>query len=432
MGSVVLRHYRPMSLLDRANDMAYAGAGTPFPNERRPSARMAKMEVALPAARPARPHFSCGPCAKHLGWELQSLQNTALGRSHRSKPAVARLKLAIDLTREVLQIPDDYRIGIIPGSDTGAVEAALWSLLGPRGVDVFAWESFSRGWVSDVLGQLRLPNSRAYVADYGQVPDLSLANFENDIVFAWNGTTSGVRVPDAEWIAADRKGLTICDATSAAFAQRLDWQKLDATTFSWQKALGGEAAHGMLILSPRAVERLASYTPPWPLPKLFRLTNKGKLIDSIFAGETINTPSLLCVEDYIAALNWGKSLGGLEALIARADANAKALGDWVARTHWVDFLAADAGIRSNTSVCLKVSDPAIAALPLSGQARFAKSLTDLLEAEQVAFDIGSYRDAPPGIRIWCGATVETSDIAALTPWLDFAFAKTKGDFAEAA
>jgi phosphoserine aminotransferase len=390
------------------------------------------MGLTIPSARPARPHFSCGPCAKHPGWQLHSLQNAPLGRSHRSKPAKARLKLAIDLTREVLNVPKDYRIGIIPGSDTGAVEAALWSLLGPRGVDVFAWESFSRGWVSDVVGQLKLPNTRVYVADYGQIPDLSLANFENDVVFAWNGTTSGVRVPNADWIAADRKGLTICDATSAAFAQRLDWQKLDATTFSWQKALGGEAAHGMLILSPRAIERLKTYSPPWPMPKLFRLTDNGKLIEAIFAGRTINTPSLMCVEDYVEALNWGKSLGGLEALIARADANAKVLEDWVGTTHGVDFLAADPKIRSNTSVCLKVTDPAVVGLSPFGQASFAKSLAELLEAEQVAFDIGSYRDAPPGIRIWCGPTIETSDVEALTPWLDYAFAKTKGDFAKAA
>jgi phosphoserine aminotransferase len=390
------------------------------------------MGLTIPSARPARPHFSCGPCAKHPGWQLHSLQNAPLGRSHRSKPAKARLKLAIDLTREVLNVPKDYRIGIIPGSDTGAVEATLWSLLGPRGVDVFAWESFSRGWVSDVVGQLKLPNTRVYVADYGQIPDLSLANFENDVVFAWNGTTSGVRVPNADWIAADRKGLTICDATSAAFAQRLDWQKLDATTFSWQKALGGEAAHGMLILSPRAIERLKTYSPPWPMPKLFRLTDNGKLIEAIFAGRTINTPSLMCVEDYIEALNWGKSLGGLEALIARTDANAKVLEDWVGTTHGVDFLAADPKIRSNTSICLKVTDPAVVALSPFGQASFAKSLAELLEAEQVAFDIGSYRDAPPGIRIGCGPTIETSDVEALTPWLDYAFAKTKGDFAKAA
>jgi phosphoserine aminotransferase len=390
------------------------------------------MVATFPAVRPARPNFSCGPCAKHPGWQLQNLQDAALGRSHRAKPSKAKLKLAIDLTRAILRVPPDYRIGIVPGSDTGAVEIALWSLLGQRGVDVFAWESFSKGWVNDIVEHLKLKNARAFVADYGEIPDLGRADFDNDIVFAWNGTTSGVRVPNADWIAADRRGLSICDATSAAFAQKLDWGKLDATTFSWQKALGGEAAHGMLILSPRAVERLETFTPSWPLPKLFRLTHGGKLIEAIFEGETINTPSLMCVEDFIDALNWGKSLGGLDALIARADANSKALGDWVARTPWVDFLAADPKIRSNTSVCLKVVDPAIATLPQASQAAFAKALEDLLEKEKVAFDIGAYRGAPPGLRIWCGATIETSDIEALTPWLDFAFAKTKGDLAKAA
>ena len=390
------------------------------------------MVAIFPAARPARPNFSCGPCAKHPGWQLQNLKGAPLGRSHRAKASKAKLKRAIDLTRELLQVPRDYRIGIIPGSDTGAVEAALWSLLGQRGVDVFAWESFGEGWVNDIVEHLKLKNARAFVADYGEIADLARADFDHDIVFAWNGTTSGVRVPNADWIAAGRKGLTICDATSAAFAQKLDWGKLDVTTFSWQKALGGEAAHGMLIVSPRAVERLETYTPPWPLPKLFRLTHGGKLIEAIFEGETINTPSLMCVEDYIDALNWGKSLGGLNALIARADANSEALGDWVARTPWVDFLAADPRIRSNTSVCLKIVDPVVAKLPRAGQAAFAKALENLLEKENVAFDIGSYRDAPPGLRIWCGATIETSDIEALTPWLDFAFAKTKGDLAKAA
>ncbi|MCI0465760.1 MAG: phosphoserine transaminase [Beijerinckiaceae bacterium] len=390
------------------------------------------MGVTLPAARPARPNFSCGPCAKHPGWQLQNIQEAPLGRSHRSKAAKAKLKLAIELTREVLRVPQAFRIGIIPGSDTGAVETALWSLLGQRGVDVFAWESFSQGWVSDIVDQLKLEDARAFAADYGQIPDLSQANFEHDVVFAWNGTTSGVRVPDADWIAADRKGLTICDATSAAFGQNLVWEKLDATTFSWQKALGGEAAHGMLILSPRAVERLETYTPPWPVPKLFRLTEDGKLSEAIFEGETINTPSLMCVEDYIDALQWGKSLGGVAALIARADANTKALSDWVARTSWVDFLVRDPKVRSNTSVCLKITDPGVVSLPIAGQAAFAKSLADLLEKEKIAFDIGSYRDAPPGIRIWCGATIETSDIEALTPWLDYAFAKTKSELAKAA
>ncbi|MGH6848857.1 MAG: phosphoserine transaminase [Methylocella sp.] len=390
------------------------------------------MVAAFPARRPARPNFSCGPCAKHPGWQLQNLQDAPFGRSHRAKASKAKLKLAIDLTREVLRVPHDYRIGIVPGSDTGAIEAALWSLLGQRGVDVFAWEAFGAGWVEDIVQHLKLKNARAFVANYGEIADLARADFGNDIIFAWNGTTSGVRVPNADWIAADRKGLTICDATSAAFAQKLDWGKLDATTFSWQKALGGEAAHGMLVLSPHAVERLESYTPPWPLPKLFRLTRGGKLIEAIFAGETINTPSLMCVEDYIDALNWAKSLGGLDALIGRANANSKALGDWVARTPWVDFLAADPKIRSNTSVCLKLVDSAVAALAPAGQAAFAKSLENLLEKEKVAFDIGAYRDAPPGLRIWCGATVETIDIEALTPWLDFAFGKIKADLAKAA
>ena len=390
------------------------------------------MVATYPAVRPARPNFSCGPCAKHPGWQLQNLQDAPFGRSHRAKASKARLKLAIDLTRDVLRVPRDYRIGIIPGSDTGAVETALWSLLGQRGVDVFAWESFSEGWVIDIVEQLKLPDARAFVADYGKIADLASADFDHDVVFAWNGTTSGVRVPNADWIPADRKGLTICDATSAAFAQNLDWEKLDATTFSWQKALGGEAAHGMLILSPRAVERLETFTPSWPVPKLFRLTQGGKLIEAIFEGETINTPSLMCVEDYIDALNWGKSLGGLDALIARADANSGALSDWVERTPWVDFLATDPKVRSNTSVCLKIVDPAVAALPLAAEAAFAKSIENLLEKENAAYDIGAYRDAPPGLRIWCGATIETSDIEALTPWLDYAFAQTKAALAKAA
>jgi phosphoserine aminotransferase len=355
-----------------------------------------------------------------------------VGRSHRAKDAKAKLKLAIDLTRELLQVPSDYRVGIVPGSDTGAVEMALWSLLGQRGVDVLAWESFGDGWVADVVKQLKLGDIRVLKAGYGDIIDLASVNSDNDVVFTWNGTTSGVRVPDADWIAADRKGLTICDATSAAFAQNLDWPKLDVVTFSWQKALGGEAGQGILILSPRAVERLLSYTPSWPLPKIFRLTSGGGLIEGIFEGETINTPSMLCVEDYIDALLWGKSLGGLAALVARADANMQALADWVAKSPWIDFLAKKAAIRSNTSVCLKVVDPSIAALKLDAQSRFAKSLASLLEKEKVAYDIGAYRDAPPGLRIWCGATIETSDIEALTHWLDYAFEKVKGEFSEAA
>ena len=389
------------------------------------------MSMTAPLARPARPYFSSGPCAKRPGWQIQNLQDAPLGRSHRAKAAKTRLKLGIDLTRELLQVPASYRIGIVPGSDTGAVEMALWSLLGQRGVDVLAWESFGEGWVTDIANQLKLKDVRTLKAGYGEIVDLKTVNFDNDVVFTWNGTTSGVRVPNGDWIAADRKGLTICDATSAAFAQRLDWPKLDVVTFSWQKVLGGEAGHGMLILSPRAAARLLSYTPPWPLPKIFRMTSGGKLIEGIFESETINTPSMLCVEDYIDALKWGKSLGGLDALIARADANTKALADWVAKTPWVDFLAKDATIRSNTSVCLEVVDPAITELAPDAQASFAKSLASLLEKEKVAFDVGAYRDAPPGLRIWCGATVDTKDIEALTLWLDFAYATAKDDLAKA-
>jgi phosphoserine aminotransferase len=385
-----------------------------------------------PAARPHNAHFSSGPCAKRPGWTPEILKDAALGRSHRAKLGKAKLKLAIELTREVLEVPAGYRIGITPGSDTGAVEMALWSLLGERGVDMLAWESFGEGWVTDVLKQLKLANVRTLTAPYGALPDLTRVDFDNDVVFTWNGTTSGVRVPNGDWIDANRKGLTICDATSAAFAQKLDWDKLDVVTFSWQKALGGEAAHGMIILSPRAVERLETYKPAWPLPKVFRMTKGGKLVEGIFEGETINTPSMLCVEDYIDALQWAKSLGGLKALIARADANARVIADWVARTPWIDFLAAGPETRSNTSVCLKVVDPAIASLSADAQAAFAKGIASLLEKEKVAFDIGSYRDAPPGLRIWCGATVETSDVEALVHWLDFAFAEEKAKPAKAA
>jgi phosphoserine aminotransferase len=391
---------------------------------------MVIMTATIPTARPGCANFSSGPCAKRPGWQAQNLPIELLGRSHRAMASKAKLKLAIDLTRELLQIPPDYRIGIVPGSDTGAVEMALWSLLGQRGVDVLAWESFGEGWVTDVIKQLKLKDARTLKAGYGEIVDLASVNFANDVVFTWNGTTSGVRVPNADWIPADRKGLTICDATSAAFAQNLDWPKLDVITLSWQKALGGEAGHGMLILSPRAVERLLSYTPAWPLPKIFRLTSGSNLIDGIFEGETINTPSMLCVEDYIDALHWGKSLGGLAALVARADANTKALADWVAKTPWVDFLATEVSIRSNTSVCLKVVDPAITALGPDAQAGFAKSLAGLLEKEKIAYDIGAYREAPPGLRIWCGATIETNDIEALTHWLDYAFEKVKSDFTE--
>ena len=390
------------------------------------------MTKSMPGVRPANPRFSCGPCSKHPGWSLQSLQNAMFGRSHRARPSKAKLKLAVDMTREVLQVPADYRICILPASDTGAVEAALWSLLGARGVDVLAWEAFSGAWVTDIVNELKIPDARAFEADYGEIVDLSAVNFDHDVVFAWNGTSSGVRVPNGDWIPANRAGLTICDATSAAFAQPLDWQKLDVVTFSWQKALGGEAAHGMLILGPRAVERLQTYTPSWPVPKIFRIAHEGKLIESIFEGETINTPSMLCVEDYLDALRWAKSAGGFEGLMARANANSRALSDWVARTGWIDFLAKDPAIRSNTSICLKIVDPAIANLPVETHAGFVQAMIDMLDREGVAYDIASYRDAPIGFRIWCGATIEASDVEALTYWLDFAFETVKGDLAEAA
>jgi phosphoserine aminotransferase len=390
------------------------------------------MTLTMPSVRPVVPHFSSGPCAKRPGWTPQNLIAAVLGRSHRSKAGKAKLKRAIDLTREVLQVPADYRIGIVPASDTGAVEMALWSLLGARPVTMLTWESFGEGWVSDVAKELKLKDVKVLRAAYGELPDLAAVDPANDIVFTWNGTTSGVRVPNADWIAADRSGLAICDATSAAFAQALDWAKLDVVTFSWQKALGGEAAHGMLILSPRAVARLESYTPPWPLPKIFRMTKGGKIIEGVFQGETINTPSMLCVEDYLDALEWAKSVGGLKALHARADANAKVIADWVARTEWIDFLARDPALRSNTSVCLRVVDPAVSRLAPEAQAAFVKNLAAALEKEGVAYDIDAYRDAPPGLRIWCGSTVEASDVAALTLWLDWAYARAKDALAKAA
>ncbi len=384
-----------------------------------------------PVLRPARPQFSSGPCAKRPGWTPQSLEDAVLGRSHRGKPGKAKLKLAIDRTREVLEVPADYLIGIVPGSDTGAVEMALWSLLGPRPVQLLAFESFGKDWVTDVTKQLKLPDVEVLDAPYGRLPDLTKVRPDADLVFTWNGTTSGVRVPNADFIAPDREGLTICDATSAAFAQALDWPKLDVVTYSWQKALGGEAAHGVLILSPRAVARLESYSPPWPMPKLFRMTDGGKLNAGIFEGATINTPSMLCVEDYLDALDWASAQGGLTALHGRADANAAALAAWVMRTPWVDFLAEEASQRSNTSVCLKVVDPAFAALPADAQADFAKKLASVLEKEGAAYDIGGYAKAPPGLRIWCGSTIETADIEALTPWLDWAFASVSAELATA-
>jgi phosphoserine aminotransferase len=390
------------------------------------------MAIAMPSVRPSVPHFSSGPCAKRPGWSPQNLSGAVLGRSHRSKPGKGKLKRAIDLTREVLEVPGEYRIGVVPASDTGAVEMALWSLLGPRPVTLLAWESFGEGWVNDVVKELKLRDVTTLKAGYGALPDLGKVDPASDIVFTWNGTTSGVRVPNADWIAADRAGLTICDATSAAFAQPLEWRKLDVVTFSWQKALGGEAAHGVLILSPRAVARLESYTPPWPLPKIFRMAKGGKLIEGIFQGETINTPSMLCVEDYLDALEWAKAVGGLSALRARADGNARVISEWVSRAKCIDFLASDPAIRSNTSVCLKVVDPAITRLAPDAQAAFVKSIAAALDKEGVAFDIDAYRDAPPGLRIWCGSTVERADLEALTLWLDWGYAAAKDALAKAA
>jgi len=384
-----------------------------------------------PALRPARPEFSSGPCAKRPGWTPQGLNDAVLGRSHRGKPGKAKLKLAIDRTREVLGVPADFLIGIVPGSDTGAVEMAMWSMLGPRPVQLLAFESFGKDWVTDVTKQLKLPDVEVLDAPYGQLPDTSKVRPDADLVFTWNGTTSGVRVPNADFISADREGIVICDATSAAFAQDLDWAKLDAVTFSWQKALGGEAAHGVLILSPRAVARLESYTPAWPMPKLFRMVDNGKFNAAIFEGATINTPSLLCVEDALDALAWADTVGGAAGMKARSEANLAALEAWVAKTAWVEFLAGDKAIRSNTSVCLKVVDPAITALSEDAQADFAKKLASVLEKEKAAYDIGGYAKAPPGLRIWCGATVDTADVEALTPWLDWAFASVSSELTAA-
>ena len=390
------------------------------------------MTQTMPGLRPVNPQFSSGPCAKRPGWTPDALKNALLGRSHRAKAGKARLKRAIDLTRDILQVPAGYRIGIVPASDTGAYEMAMWTMLGQRPVDCVAWESFGEGWVNDAVKQLKLKDARIMLAPYGDLPDLAAVNPAHDVLFTWNGTTSGVRVPNADWISADRTGLTFCDATSAAFAQDLDWPKLDIVTYSWQKVLGGEAAHGMLILSPRAVERLETYTPAWPLPKIFRLTSGGKLIEGIFAGETINTPSMLCVEDYIDALEWAQSVGSLQGLIARCDANAKAVADFVAKKPFLGFLAKDPATRSNTSVCLTFIDPAITALTPEAQAAFAKDVAALLEKEGVGLDLGSYRDAPPGLRIWCGATVEASDVAALMPWIEWAFETVKSGLVKTA
>ena len=384
------------------------------------------MAMTAPATRPVNPRFSSGPCAKPPTFTLDKLADASLGRSHRAALGKAKLKAAIEQTRAILGVPADYRIGIVPASDTGAVEMAMWSLLGARPCTMVAWESFGEGWVSDAVKQLKL-DATILRADYGKIVDFAQIDFDTDVVFTWNGTTSGVRMPNGDAIPADRGGLTICDATSAAFAQDLAWDKLDVTTFSWQKVMGGEAAHGMLILSPRAVERLESYTPPWPMPKIFRMTKGGKLIEGIFVGETINTPSMLAVEDYLVALEWGKSIGGLPALMARADANAKAIFDFCDARDWIANLAVDPATRSNTSVCLKFTDPRI-----TDGAAFAKAVAKRLEGEGVALDIGAYRDAPPGLRIWCGATVETADIQAMLPWLDWAFAVEIAALAKAA
>ncbi len=385
-----------------------------------------------PATRPNCANFSSGPCAKRPGWNLQALENAALGRSHRSKLGKAKLADVIERTRKILGIPADYRIGIVAASDTGAVEMALWSLLGARGVDMLTWESFGSGWVTDVQKQLKLKDTRKLEADYGALPDLKSVNFDNDVVFTWNGTTAGVRVPNGDWIPADRKGLTICDATSAAFAMKLPWDKLDVTTWSWQKVLGGEGQHGMLVLSPRAAERLTTYTPAWPLPKIFRLTQGGKLIEGVFKGETINTPSMLAVEDALDGLIWAEKIGGLDALVARSEKNLAAIEAWAAKTPWVGFLAADKAIRSCTSVCLVIKDPAVTALDADAKAAFSKKMVAMLEAEKVAYDIDAYRDAPPGLRIWAGATVETADLEALFGWLDWAFAEAKASLPKAA
>ncbi len=385
-----------------------------------------------PTQKPSNPCFSSGPCAKRPGWSLDVLKDAALGRSHRAKIGKTKLKEVIDRSRAILGIPDDYKIGIVPASDTGAIEMAMWSLLGARGTDVLVWESFGKGWATDCKKQLKLSDLRVFEAPYGQLPDLAKVDWSRDVVFTWNGTTSGVRVPNADWIADDRQGLAICDATSAAFAMDMNFKKLDVVTWSWQKVLGGEAAHGMIALSPRAVERLQTYTPAWPLPKIFQMTKDGALIDGIFAGETINTPSMLAVEDAIDGLKWAENVGGLKGLIARSEANLRILTDWVQATQWISFLCADDAARSSTSVTFKISDPWYQALTPDAQAKALKDFTALLEKENVALDIGAYRDAPAGLRIWAGATVEAADVKALLPWLDWAWSEVKAAAAKAA
>ncbi len=388
--------------------------------------------LAQPARRPRNPNFSSGPCAKRPGWTPAVLEAAEVGRSHRSKPGKARIVEVMERSRALLRLPDDYRIGIVPASDTGAVEMALWSLLGPRGIDVLAWESFGAGWVTDITKQLRLDDVRVLDAPYGELPDLGAVDWSRDVVFTWNGTTSGVRVPDGDWIDADRQGLAICDATSAAFAMELPWERLDVVTYSWQKVMGGEAQHGVLILSPRAVERLESHSPSWPLPKIFRMTSGGKLIEGIFKGDTINTPSMICVEDALDGLKWADTVGGADGLIARSDGNLAAIAAWAGRTAWVDFLATEPATRSCTSVCLKIVDPWALALTPEQQAMIPKRIDALLDAEGVAHDINGYRAAPPGLRIWAGATIERADLEALFPWLDWAFATVKAELTDAA
>jgi len=378
-----------------------------------------------PSLTPKNPCFSSGPCAKRPGWSLDALKDATVGRSHRAKIGKSKLAEVIERSKKLLGIPAGYLLGIVPASDTGAVETAMWSLLGERGVDVFSWESFGAGWATDCKKQLKLNDLCVFPAEYGKLPDLSLADWAHDVVFPWNGTTSGVRVPNGDWIAADREGLTICDATSAVYAMEIPWDKLDVVTWSWQKVLGGEAAHGMLILSPHAVARLEAYTPAWPMPKIFRMTKGGKLVEGIFEGETINTPSMLALEDYLDALKWAEGLGGLKALIARSNANLNALARWVKESDWAAFLAKDEAIRSNTSVCLKIVDPWFTAMAPEAQAEAAKKIATTLDKEGVAFDIAAYRAAPAGLRIWCGATVDHTDVEALTPWLDYAWAKVK-------